>query len=384
MTYRLRLARNGLKLKVATRIPAQLVGGTGMTVTRANGTYTIDMNVDEVVDVLEPTVLDRANHTGTQLASTISDFSEATDDRLNSLLVAGANISLTYSDVGNTLTVANTGVNTIAGNVGAFTLGHGLTNSTNEIKIDVGVMRGYLSGLALSTAGSSATFGIAAGVAVDSTAADFMKLTSAYTKTTSAWAVGTGNGALDTGTVANSTWYHVFLIKRPDTGVVDVLFSLSATAPTMPDAAYTLMRRIGSMKTNGSAQWTLFTQEGDEFLWDVPLADVNSTPAAATAVTSTLTVPTGVKVFAIIGAGGAAGAGSDGRFYISSLDQSDQPAGAANFSAGWSGGTTGQQGWSAARIRTNTSAQIRWRPASTTGSYFINTKGWIDDRGRNA
>jgi hypothetical protein len=361
----LRLARNGLKLKVATRIPAQLVGGTGITVTRTNGTYTFDMELDEVVDILEPTVLDRANHTGTQLSSTISDLTATMASAISTAIDAGT-------------------VTSIAGNIGDFTLGHGLTNSTNEIKIDVGVMRGYLSGLALSTAGSSATFGIAAGVAVDSTAADFMKLTSAYTKTTSAWAVGTGNGALDTGTVANSTWYHVFLIKRPDTGVVDVLFSLSATAPTMPDAAYTLMRRIGSMKTNGSAQWTLFTQEGDEFLWDVPLADVNSTPAAATAVTSTLTVPTGVKVFAIIGAGGAAGAGSDGRFYISSLDQSDQPAGAANFSAGWSGGTTGQQGWSAARIRTNTSAQIRWRPASTTGSYFINTKGWIDDRGRNA
>lgn len=47
----------------------------------------------------------RANHTGTQTASTISDFSEAVDDRVNALLVEGANITLTYNDGANTLTI---------------------------------------------------------------------------------------------------------------------------------------------------------------------------------------------------------------------------------------------------------------------------------------
>jgi hypothetical protein len=54
-------------------------------------------------------LLDRANHTGTQTAATISDFSEAVDDRVASLLVAGANITLTYNDVANTLTIASSG-----------------------------------------------------------------------------------------------------------------------------------------------------------------------------------------------------------------------------------------------------------------------------------
>lgn len=48
---------------------------------------------------------DRANHTGTQAASTISDFSEAVDDRVSSLLVAGTNITLTYNDAANSLTI---------------------------------------------------------------------------------------------------------------------------------------------------------------------------------------------------------------------------------------------------------------------------------------
>lgn len=50
-------------------------------------------------------LLARANHTGTQVASTISDFSEAVDDRVSSLLVAGTNITLTYNDGANTLTI---------------------------------------------------------------------------------------------------------------------------------------------------------------------------------------------------------------------------------------------------------------------------------------
>jgi uncharacterized protein YqkB len=41
-------------------------------------------------------------------ASSVSDFSEAVDDRVASLLVAGSNVTLTYNDVANTLTVAST------------------------------------------------------------------------------------------------------------------------------------------------------------------------------------------------------------------------------------------------------------------------------------
>lgn len=48
-----------------------------------------------------------------------------------------------------------------------------------------------------------------------------------------AWAVGTNQGGLDTGSVSNTT-YYIWGIKRSDTGVCDVLFSLSSTAPTMP------------------------------------------------------------------------------------------------------------------------------------------------------
>lgn len=51
----------------------------------------------------------RSNHTGTQLASTVSDFSEAVDDRVNLLLQEGTGINLTYDDNADTLTIDATG-----------------------------------------------------------------------------------------------------------------------------------------------------------------------------------------------------------------------------------------------------------------------------------
>lgn len=53
--------------------------------------------------------LARSNHTGTQLASTISDFAEAVDDRVATLATAGSGISIVYDDTAGTLTFSATG-----------------------------------------------------------------------------------------------------------------------------------------------------------------------------------------------------------------------------------------------------------------------------------
>jgi hypothetical protein len=247
------------------------------------------------------------------------------------------------------------------------------------------VIQFYKAGLTLSTAGSSATFGVAGGMAADSTNTAMMTLPSAFTKTTSAWAVGTGNGAMDTGTVANSTWYHVHQIKRRDTGLVDVLFSLSPSAPTMP-ANYTLFRRIGSMKTNGSAQWTKFHQHSDYFTWDTPVNDVNATNPGTTAVTRTLTVPTGIEVQASVFVAGAGLSGDPGpgAIYISDLSLADiaPTAGTAstiNIYGPNTGALTVQLG-ALVLAWTNTSGQVRSRLQFSNAniSLLVNTHGWMD------
>jgi len=211
-----------------------------------------------------------------------------------------------------------------------------------------------------------------------------MVLASAYTKTTSAWAVGSGNGALDTSTVSPSTWYHVFLIKRTDTGVVDVLFSLSPTSPTLP-TNYTLSRRIGSIKTNGSSQWTAFTQTGDQFIWAASVTDVNNTALVASRVSKTLTTPTGVSTLALFRYGINFSALT--AVIFTALQEADQaPADTPAFGDAVSpvpsvvAGTTYAAG-SLQRL-TNTSSQIGVRASTTSGNYSIYTYGWVDTRGK--
>lgn len=269
-----------------------------------------------------------------------------------------------------------------AGSVASY---NGRTGAVTATATDV-PLPNYLTGLALSTAGSSSTFGVAAGFATDSTNASMMALASAYTKTTSSWAVGSGNGALDTGTIANSTWYHVFLIKRPDTGVVDVLVSTSAASPTLP-TNYTLSRRIGSMKTDGSGQWTKFSQNGDEFLWDTPVLNYGASPGTTAIQTLAVTTPLGVKTNAILHVGGFPGASGDGRGWIFSPDTNSigalSSSGNQYINFGLQSGTpsTGQS-YCLLRVRTNTSGQVKYSMKSSDGGAIIATAGWVDGRGK--
>lgn len=312
-------------------------------------------------------------------ASAISGLTAKSSPASTDLLLIqdqAASGQLKQSTIAQVVGALASGVSSIVSNTGAFTLSHGLTNSTNDLRIDVSILRGYLAGLLLSTAGSSATFGISVGVAVDSTSADFMKLTSAYTKTTSSWAVGTGNGALDTGTIANSTWYHVHLIKRPDTGVVDVLISLSASAPTLP-TNYTLFRRIGSIKTNGSAQWVLFTQVGDKFTWGTPISETNF--ASTLNILSTVTllgVPPGLKLLADMDVNGLP---TSGTVFLSVWDPDATKNG--NYVAG---GASGSAVAASFTVQTNTSNQVKVTvSANTLSSAVFETVGYTDRRGRD-
>jgi hypothetical protein len=85
-----------------------------------------------------------SNVTNTSISissSSVSDFSEAVDDRVSALLVAGTNISFTYNDPANTLTINATGSGGgVSGSGGPaevaywdFTTGTTLTSSSNFI-----------------------------------------------------------------------------------------------------------------------------------------------------------------------------------------------------------------------------------------------------------
>ena len=244
-----------------------------------------------------------------------------------------------------------------------------------------------LSGLTLSADGATQQFGVAKGKATDSTAVTSMVLPSAYIKTAASWALGTGTGGLDAGIIAASTWYHVYLIKRPDTGVVDVVFSLSATAPTLP-ANYTLFRRIGSLKTNASTQFLKFIQDGDTFTWDNPPADISVTNPGTASLTRTLSTPPGVRVEAIIMIGFGAPAQSDNpaAIYVSDLLIADRaPSVGTGTLYVYSGSLPVTNASLVTRIFTNLLSQIRVRLqlSSTNTQFYVVTYGWNDRRGRD-
>lgn len=244
------------------------------------------------------------------------------------------------------------------------------------------LLKSSIQGLTYSNNVSDATndIDIAAGVATDSTAAYSMALAASITKRLdAAWAVGTNQGGLDTGSIGNSD-YYIHLIARPDTGVVDVLYSLSATAPTMP-ANYTYRRLIGWFKRVGGTIVAFHTYEADgggiELSWDVPTLDINlantlttarRTDAVKVPLTFSVTAHLNVSIF---------DAGSASINWICCPDQTDAaPSGSiaplANVSPGL-GLTCAVQ----LKIRTSATGTIAARSTlATCDLYAVSTMGF--------
>lgn len=246
------------------------------------------------------------------------------------------------------------------------------------------LLRNYIDGLILSAAGASDTFAIAPGQAADSENAVLLTQPSALSKTTAAWAVGPGTGALDAGAIANNTWYHAFLIRRSDTGVVDALVSTSPTAPALP-TGYDQKRRLGSLKTDGAGKWVKFLQLGDVFTWDAPVRDANAVAIINVPQSLTLSTPLGVKTVAEITAGITSNySGTSGYLFFSPLDVASAVATIGNAQVTWVEG--GGAGSGPLRVRTNTSSQVRAvvDNSNVTNSLTVFTQGWVDSRGRDA
>jgi hypothetical protein len=250
---------------------------------------------------------------------------------------------------------------------------------------------GHLFGLRLSNNGTDAVndIDIAIGEAASNDAAIvdkvMMRLASGLTKQIDAtWAAGTNAGMRDSGaapTFPAAATYHIFLIKRMDTGTVDVFASPQLTSPLPTN--YTHRRRIGSIAWNGSSI-RAFSQFGDEFLLDAAILDVDATSVGTSAVLRTLSVPSGIKVMAIFNA--MTGDVSAHLLLVSSPDQSDQaPSSSAAPLASMSGvgGISSDPGAAMFRIRTNTTGQIRTRVSTTIDNLRIATLGWVDRRGRD-
>lgn len=237
---------------------------------------------------------------------------------------------------------------------------------------------GFLYGCTLSNNTTDAVndIDIAAGKARSSVDTDNIYLASALTKRLDAtWAVGTNQGGLDTGSIANGI-YHVHLIKRVDTNVVDVLFSTSFASPTLP-TNYTVSRRIGSfVRSSGSI--LPFIQEGDFFRYKTPIKDCDI-DLGPSYVDVSLTVPTGLRVMAILNVTGY-NATSDTGVNIKTPDASDGVPSVSLVPGAVLGHNLPAAGQM--RILTDTSGRVSASFNRSTSALRIFTVGYEDSRGR--
>jgi len=269
--------------------------------------------------------------------------------------------------------------------------GSQITNlSGANITGGIGWPPNYLSGLTLSNAADvDHDITVAVGYCRNAANTANVTLASAITKRADAtWAEGTGNGgAFPTTSLPTSGTYHMFLITKDADGTVDAGFDTSLSGANVP-AGWTVARRIGSPPTDGSANFRPFNQAGDTFLLNTPVLAVDATNPGTSAVTAALTgLPTGIVVTAIVAAQLINGTTVTIHAYFSALASADlvpsnSAAPLAQLSTG--GENAGRTRAGQLEIRTNTSAQIRYRisASSTNDKILIAVLGWIDTRGR--
>lgn len=272
----------------------------------------------------------------------------------------------------------------------------GLASGTTTVKVlgTNGTMvlppfiAGHLWGVTVANNATDATndIDVAAGVAVDSTHADIIQLTGTLVKRLdAAWTVGSNQGMRDTGAIANG-WWHVYLIKRPDTGAVDIIASLSAAAPTLP-ANYTLYRRIWSiLRVAGVIKQ--FSQIGDTCLWDDETADTSAANPGTLATLTTVSSPLGVACTALINfqVGNSAATQLDMGIRVASPFSNGNGATEYNSDGVRFSANAIQYIRGRAEVITNALSQIRYSLTASNATTIVNigTYGYVDRRGKDA
>lgn len=155
---------------------------------------------------------------------------------------------------------------------------------------------GYVNGLGISNHATTPNtkISIATGATMDSTGVYQLTVSTALTLN----AATTGLNALDTGSLAASKVYAIFIIADPiKQAPIGCLLSLSATAPLLP-TGYSVFKLIGYITTDSSVHflagyWTAGNSPRRTFVYDAPIATAVTAGAATsyTAVALTTFVP---------------------------------------------------------------------------------------------
>lgn len=161
-------------------------------------------------EIAKTYAVQRSNHTGTQPASTISDFADAVSNQLSTDLIAGNGISLTYNNIDDNLVISTTESTTV--------LDLGSWSGTTTRAINFGADR-LIQTVSLNGGSSTLTKGVG-WPSSDNLSADVILRMTVNSPTTLIWNIITdwftqpSGGALVTGT-------HLFLIRAIGSNIVE-------------------------------------------------------------------------------------------------------------------------------------------------------------------
>lgn len=216
---------------------------------------------------------------------------------------------------------------------------------------------------------------IAAGGCMDATGAYWITRAAITKQLDVAWAVGTNAGGLDTGAIGNND-YYIWAIARSDTGVTDILYSLSSTSPTTP-ANYDFKRLIGWFKRVGATivLFTTYETEGGgiEHIWTTPTLDVDLTNALTTSRrTDAVKVPLALSTIA--GLNVLTADASTHQFIIYCPDMSDLTPSTTVAPLSTHQCAAGSNQFSNVRVRTSATGTVASRATvATIDNYRIST-----------
>lgn len=188
---------------------------------------------------------------------------------------------------------------------------------------------------------------------------------------------GDNQGGLDTGTVANNTFYHLFAIRNLTTETSDYLFSLSKTSPTLP-TGYTKQKRIGTVRTDGSANIRPFDQQGNEFIYRTYIVDRAESAAPTSPTNLTLTTPpntVAINNLFYAESGGTTAA----QILFCATNNDNLNASTTNFTMRNATPGGSQQSYSQSDVRTkvNSSSQVNI-DANSAETFQVLTVGYVD------
>lgn len=257
--------------------------------------------------------------------------------------------------------------------------------------------RGYISGITVGQDAGDTKHDIEFGVGEARDVANNlnMALSSALTKQIDAtWAEGNDQGGFATGTVAASTWYHLFIISKPSASgeqaeKTDAGYDTSVTATNLLAnaaviaAGYTKYRWVGAVSTDGSADIIDFFIIDNgfqrQFVWKDLVNDAAPSGTGPGTGSVTLRVPPGKDFEARINVSVAAGGAADVLVYLRNPAQTDLTPDNTTPIMSALGRNGEGNNISVFDITTNTSQTINYRTntgGGDTWDFYVSTSIW--------